>query len=111
MLYQPGFELLPSEEVCPNKGIDLNVMILVISGSNNAVYREEIRSTWGKIAARHDASLAFIVGISKNNTVNQIIEEENVLYGDIIQVRVRFDICKKNWLINDFFLKSSLNFF
>ena len=84
-LYVKGHNL-PAKDVCPNKGDGLKLMILITSAPSHSAQREAVRSTWGHVAFRRDVGMAFFVGTSKNEQENQIIAQENLVYGDIIQV-------------------------
>jgi hypothetical protein len=65
----------------------MKLMILVTSATSRVSRRKTVRSTWGSVAFRQDIGLAFMLGITKNNSINEQIERENLLYGDIIQVK------------------------
>lgn len=84
-LYVKGHNL-PAKDVCPNKGDGLKLMILITTAPSHSAQREAVRSTWGHVAFRRDVGMAFFVGTSKNQQDNQIIAQENLVYGDIIQV-------------------------
>jgi hypothetical protein len=77
---------MPLNDVCPKQGEGLKLMILVMSAPKHMSQRITIRSTWGSVAFRRDVSLAFMIGISKSKIINEKIEQENRLYGDVIQV-------------------------
>ncbi len=78
---------MPFNDVCPRQGEGMKLMILVTSAAGHASQRNTVRSTWGSVAFRRDIGLAFMLGISKNSSINEQIERENLLYGDIIQVK------------------------
>lgn len=84
-LYQAG-HYLPPKDVCPEQGEGMKLMILVTTAPGHAAQREAVRSTWGHVAFRRDVGMAFMVGTSKNHSENSLIEQENFIYGDIIQV-------------------------
>ncbi len=84
-LYEAGHKM-PLNDVCPNQGEGMKLMIFVMSSLKHASQRNTIRSTWGSVAFRRDIGLAFMLGISNKSLVNEHIERENRLYGDIIQV-------------------------
>lgn len=87
-LYVKGHSL-PAKDVCPSKGDGLKLMILVTTAPSHAAQREAVRSTWGHVAFRRDVGMAFFVGTSADPHDNQIIAQENLVYGDIIQVSER----------------------
>lgn len=84
-LYQPGHYLTP-KDVCPKQGEGMKLMILVTTAPGHAAQREAVRSTWGHVAFRRDVGMAFMVGTSKNQSENLLVKQENLIYGDIIQV-------------------------
>ncbi|XP_046646022.1 beta-1,3-galactosyltransferase 5-like isoform X2 [Daphnia pulicaria] len=84
ILYETGHNM-PFNDVCPRQGEGMKLMILVTSAAGHASQRNTVRSTWGSVAFRRDIGLAFMLGISKNSSINEQIERENLLYGDIIQ--------------------------
>lgn len=85
-LYEEGHNP-PLKDVCPNQGKGMKLMILVTSSPGHFGLRKAVRYTWGNIADRLDTGMAFIVGLSKNDSMNKLLEEENLVYGDIIQVK------------------------
>ena len=84
-LYQAG-HYLPPKDVCPEQGEGMKLMILVTTAPGHAAQREAVRSTWGHVAFRRDVGMAFMVGTSKNQSENLLIQQENFIYGDVIQV-------------------------
>ncbi|XP_057376217.1 uncharacterized protein LOC130697316 [Daphnia carinata] len=85
-LYQAG-HYLPPKDVCPEQGEGMKLMILVTTAPGHAAQREAVRSTWGHVAFRRDVGMAFMVGTSKNQSENMLVQQENFIYGDIIQGR------------------------
>lgn len=84
-LYQPGHRM-PPKNICPNQGYGMKLLILVTTAPGHAKQREAVRGTWGHVAFRRDVGFAFMVGRSKNAQENRLVDEENLIYGDIIQV-------------------------
>ena len=82
-LYDDGHNP-PLKDICPKQGEGMKLMIAVTSAPGHLGLRKAIRSTWGNVADRLDVGLAFIVGISVNDSMNRLTEEENLMYGDII---------------------------
>jgi len=87
-LYGAG-HVQPLNDVCPNQGLGMKLLILVTTAPAHAKQREAVRGTWGHVVLRRDVALAFVVGISSNPSDNQAVQAENQLYGDIIQVSYR----------------------
>ncbi len=86
-MYQTGHNM-PFNDVCPQQGEGMKLMILVTSATSHVSRRNTVRSTWGNVAFRQDIGLAFMLGISKNSSINEQIERENLFFGDIIQVKI-----------------------
>ncbi len=87
-IYQAGYYQLPIKDVCPSNGIGTKLMIIVTTAPSHVAKREAVRFTWGQVALRPDIGLAFLIGTSVNQTENLLIKEENMMYGDIIQVNI-----------------------
>lgn len=81
--YVAGFNI-PCVDLCPKLGEGLKILILVTSAPDHSEARSAIRQTWGHYNLRTDMAIAFVVGIG-SDAGNQIVSEESVLYGDIIQ--------------------------
>ena len=84
-LYVPGHRIT-GKNICPDMGQGIKLLILVTTAPAHKKAREAVRGTWGHVALRQDVAFAFFVGVSKNNEENQGVEQENKLYGDMIQV-------------------------
>ncbi|KAB7505308.1 Beta-1,3-galactosyltransferase 5 [Armadillidium nasatum] len=82
--YEKGFST-PQEEVCPNNGRDLKVLILITTAPDHEKHRNAIRMTWGHFALRKDIALGFMVGRTSRGDVQSVIDKENERYGDIIE--------------------------
>lgn len=74
-----------SSEVCPQLGKDLQLFICITSAPSHDMARMAIRQTWGHFADRRDVAIAFMLGSTSNTSVNEKIEKEQYLYGDIIR--------------------------
>lgn len=88
-LYEPG-HVLPPKDVCPDQGEGMKLMVLITTAPSHTAQREAVRSTWGHVAFRRDVGMAFMVGTSKDPRENELVTLENLIYGDIIQVRAPF---------------------
>jgi len=84
-LYRSGHRM-PPNDICPNHGAGMKLLILVTTAPAHGKQREAVRGTWGHVAFRRDVGFAFMVGASTNPQDNQSVEAENQIYGDIIQV-------------------------
>ncbi|KAL3284580.1 hypothetical protein HHI36_018737 [Cryptolaemus montrouzieri] len=82
-IYISGFSENPP--ICENDGIDLDLLIVVISAPNNHNKRQAIRQTWGHFTMRREVSIAFFIGNISDNEINNKIEKEQILYEDIIR--------------------------
>lgn len=83
-IYESG-HMDVSSEVCPNLGKNLQVIIIITSAPSHDSARMAIRQTWGHFATRRDVKLAFMLGITYNVSINEQINNEEFLYGDIIR--------------------------
>ena len=97
-LYVPGHRIT-GKNICPDMGQGIKLLILVTTAPAHKKAREAVRGTWGHVALRQDVAFAFFVGVSKNNDENQGVEQENKLYGDMIQV------IRNSFVPADFFKK------
>lgn len=84
VLYKRGF-LQSQARICPDKGKDVKLVIIITSAPNHEESRNDIRNTWGQFALSQNISLGFLLGFTPNETVNKIISNEQKIHGDIIQ--------------------------
>lgn len=86
-IYEPGHmnEEIDIEQICPNKGNKLKLLILITSAQTHTEARLAIRQTWGHFGTRRDVSTAFILGRTTNKTINDALTQENMIYGDLIR--------------------------
>ncbi len=85
------FSIPPCADVTANR----SVFIAVISAPYNFNKRYMIRKTWLnhlKALKLEDlmglAGFAFILGLTENNVTQQVIDEENEIFGDLIQIEI-----------------------
>lgn len=83
-IYETGHSII-NEQLCPNFGTDINLFVGVISAPSHEEARMAIRQTWGHYSMRSDVSLAFVVGTSKEASINVAITKESATYRDIIR--------------------------
>lgn len=83
-IYQAG-HMHHDSEICPNMGKHLKLLIAITSAPSHESARLAVRETWGHFAIRKDIVIAFMLGSTSNQTVNDRIEQEQVIYGDIIR--------------------------
>ncbi|XP_037809889.1 uncharacterized protein LOC119602439 [Lucilia sericata] len=86
-IYESGHmnEEIDINQICPNKGDKLKLLILITSAQTHAEARLGIRQTWGHYGTRRDVSTAFILGRTTNATVSEALTQENMIYGDLIR--------------------------
>lgn len=86
-IYESGHmnEEIDINQICPNKGDKLKLLILITSAQTHAEARLDIRQTWGHFGTRRDVSTAFILGRSTNSAVSTALTQENMIYGDLIR--------------------------
>nr|XP_023013772.1 beta-1,3-galactosyltransferase 5 isoform X2 [Leptinotarsa decemlineata] len=84
IIYESGHVDLNSQ-ICPNLGKNLKLLIAVTSAPSHDTARLAVRETWGHFAIRKDIAIAFMLGATSNQTLNDKIEQEQEIYGDIIR--------------------------
>ncbi|XP_015904382.1 beta-1,3-galactosyltransferase 5 [Parasteatoda tepidariorum] len=69
------------------KDPEVKLLILVPSATSHFEHRKVIRKTWGSIAQEPfgPLRLGFVLGTTPNATETELIEQESVTHGDIIQ--------------------------
>lgn len=83
-IYEAG-HMHHTSEICLNMGKDLKLLIAITSAPSHESARLAVRETWGHFAIRKDIVIAFMLGSTSNQTVNDRIEKEQEMYGDIIR--------------------------
>ncbi|KAG7305183.1 hypothetical protein JYU34_009215 [Plutella xylostella] len=81
-LYYPGHSVA-HPEICPSRGTNLRVIILIASKTERLSARKAIRLTWGHYGARKDIGIAFLIGKPSRKHA-KTIRDENYFHGDII---------------------------
>lgn len=71
--------------VCANNGNGLQLLIVITSAPSHESARMAIRQTWGHFGQRRDTAIAFMLGSTSNATLNELIDREEYMYGDIIR--------------------------
>ncbi|VEN57901.1 unnamed protein product [Callosobruchus maculatus] len=84
MIYEAGHTDVNSQ-ICPNLGKNLKLLIAITSAPSHEAARMAVRETWGHFTIRKDVAIAFILGVTSNQTLNNNIEKEQEIYGDIIR--------------------------
>lgn len=85
-IYEPG-HIIVNTRLCPDLGIRLKILIIVLSALDHSDARMAIRQTWGFFQRHYDIGIGFIVGVSSNQSLNSAIAAEQYTYGDLIQTR------------------------
>lgn len=85
-LYQSGYlyDLENFSKVCPDSGLSIQLLMLVLSAPTHFDHREAIRNTWGHHESP-DVAVAFLLGNSQNQAIEDRLTAENTLYGDLIR--------------------------
>lgn len=84
IMYEKGF-LESRANICPEKGENVKLVIIITSAPNHEVARNDIRKTWGQYALSKNISVGFLLGFTPDDNVNEIIKKEQNTYKDIIQ--------------------------
>ncbi|XP_066258860.1 beta-1,3-galactosyltransferase 5-like [Euwallacea similis] len=83
-IYEAG-HIDVSSEVCADLGKGVKLLIAITSAPSHDSARDAIRKTWGSFVSRKDVAIAFMLGSIANETINRKLDEEQILYGDIIR--------------------------
>ena len=83
-LFNPNQLLLsePSYDICSNKTI---LVAIVMTAPDFFSKRSLIRKTWGKMEKYSNISVVFLVGKSRQEYINEMVRQENLIYRDILQ--------------------------
>ncbi|XP_021707832.1 beta-1,3-galactosyltransferase 5 isoform X2 [Aedes aegypti] len=86
-IYERGHMDDPSTitNICPNKGSDVNLLILVTSAPTHREQRLSIRQSWGHYGIRRDISIGFVLGRTMDQRIEDQLSAENYMYSDIIR--------------------------
>jgi hypothetical protein len=82
-LYEAGFSH-PKPELCLMDGMDVQLLIIIISAPSHFNHRKAIRLTWGHYTLRSDVAIAFLLGRTDDEDVKKKMELEMNLYDDIL---------------------------
>ncbi|XP_011307054.1 beta-1,3-galactosyltransferase 5 [Fopius arisanus] len=85
-IYQAGHDVTVQEK-CPNYGDDMDLVIIVMSAPSHIEARTAIRQTWGHFGQRTDVSVLFILGTTRDVKLENLLQHEQKLYGDVIRGR------------------------
>lgn len=83
-----GFKYIlnPGSSTCGvDKGEKITLIAMVLTRADSFRNRKMIRSTWASSALFPKLRAIFILGTSYNKTLENLIQEESELYGDIVQ--------------------------
>lgn len=72
-------------ELCPDAGENLRLLILITSAPTHREARLAIRQTWGHYATRRDIAIAFVLGATQQQSIDDSLSAENYMYGDLIR--------------------------
>lgn len=83
-IYESG-HLDVNPQLCPDEGDSIKLIILITSAPTHYEARLSIRQTWGHYGVRRDVAIAFILGRTTNQDVEDSLTSENYMYGDLIR--------------------------
>ncbi|XP_033249718.1 beta-1,3-galactosyltransferase 5-like [Drosophila miranda] len=86
-LYEPGHlnDGIDKHQICKHWGSYPKLLILITSAESNLMARMAIRHTWMHYGSRRDVGMAFVLGSTTNAKLNEALNQENYLYGDMIR--------------------------
>jgi hypothetical protein len=73
----------PGEKLCDTGGIFL--LVYVHSAPSNYKKRLTIRQTWANTELIKDLKIVFMLGMSQSSEVNDLVQLESAIYGDMVQ--------------------------
>uniref|UniRef100_A0A8D8NYJ2 Hexosyltransferase n=1 Tax=Culex pipiens TaxID=7175 RepID=A0A8D8NYJ2_CULPI len=71
--------------ICPQKGADVNLLILITSAPTHREQRLSIRQSWGHYGIRRDISIGFMLGRTQDQRIEDQLSAENYMYSDLIR--------------------------
>lgn len=83
-LYEPGHSEA-NIELCPDSGENVRLLILITSAPTHREARLAIRQTWGHYATRRDIAIAFVLGATQQQSIDDSLSAESYMYGDLIR--------------------------
>ncbi|XP_055922204.1 beta-1,3-galactosyltransferase 2 isoform X1 [Eupeodes corollae] len=83
-IYESG-HLDVNPHICPDEGDGIKLLIIITSAHSHQDARLSIRQTWGHYGTRRDVAIAFILGYTNNQTLENALNQENYIYGDLIR--------------------------
>lgn len=83
-IYESG-HLDVNPQLCPDEGESIKLLIIITSAHSHQDARLSIRQTWGHYGTRRDVAIAFILGRTNNKTLENYLNQENYIYGDLIR--------------------------
>ncbi|XP_055857823.1 acetylgalactosaminyl-O-glycosyl-glycoprotein beta-1,3-N-acetylglucosaminyltransferase [Episyrphus balteatus] len=83
-IYESG-HLDVSPLLCPDEGESIKLLIIITSAHSHQDARLSIRQTWGHYGTRRDVAIGFILGRTNNQTLENALNQENYIYGDLIR--------------------------
>lgn len=76
---------MTAEKMCPDLGQDMDLIIVIMSAPLNLKMRMAIRQTWGSYNNQRNIGIVFMLGSTNNNTTETKLNDEQILYGDIVR--------------------------
>ncbi|KAJ6640997.1 Beta-1,3-galactosyltransferase 5 [Pseudolycoriella hygida] len=83
-LYEPGHSEA-NADLCPSSGENIRLLILITSAPAHREARLAIRQTWGHYSTRRDIAIAFVLGATQQQSIDDSLAAENFMYGDLIR--------------------------
>lgn len=82
--YEHGFSQV-GLDVCPNKGEQIRLLVLITSAPDHRDARLAIRQTWGHYGTRRDTAIGFMLGRTQSAKLDGDLNAEHYMYGDLIR--------------------------
>ncbi|XP_031636839.1 N-acetyllactosaminide beta-1,3-N-acetylglucosaminyltransferase 3-like [Contarinia nasturtii] len=86
-LYESGHFEANSDLCGTDAGEHIRLLMLITSAPTHREARLAIRQTWGHYASRRDIAMAFVLGATNIQAIEDSLEAESYMYSDIIRGR------------------------
>ncbi|RNA18853.1 beta-1-3-galactosyltransferase 1-like [Brachionus plicatilis] len=72
------------KNICPNQATEIDIVCYVIVKNDDFHSREAIRNTWANRKKFPFVNTFFVVGISRNESLDKLVVNENEKFGDLL---------------------------
>lgn len=83
-IYESGYQNI-DRQLCAEEGAHIKLLVLITSAPKNQEARLAIRQTWGHYGTRRDVAVAFVLGRTTSQQMEDTLNAESSLYSDLIR--------------------------